>query len=106
MSDLKISRNVNSKLVNQAAMVEQKCWKNEQSSRRECIEISEIPQSIGRTDLEKTVLNVFEKTYPPDYPQNIKKCHRLKSDDTGPSNIVIVKFSKRKDIVRVMNRSY
>ena len=87
-------------------MAERKCWKNEQSSRRECIEISEIPQSIGRTDLEKTVLNVFEKMHPPDDPQNIEKCHILKSDDTGPSNKVIVKFSKHKDMVRVMNRSY
>ena len=87
-------------------MLERKCWKNEQSSRRECIEISEIPQSIGRIDLEKTVLNVFEKMYPPDDPQNIEKCHRLISDDTGPSNKVIVKFSKRKVMVPVMNRNY
>ena len=37
-------------------------------------------------------------------PQNIEACHRLKSDDNGPSNKVIVKFSKRKDMVRVMNK--
>ena len=36
--------------------------------------------------------------------KNIEACHRLKSDDNGLSNKVIVKFSKRKDMVRVMNK--
>ena len=36
-------------------------------------------------------------------PQNIEACYRLKSNDNGQSNKVIVKFSKRKVMVRVMN---
>ena len=55
-------------------------------------------------DLEKTVLHVFDKIDAPFDPQNIEACHRLKSDDNGQSNKAIVKFSKRKDIVRVMNK--
>ena len=36
-------------------------------------------------------------------PQNIEACHRLKSDDNGWSNKVIVKFNTCKDMVRVLN---
>ena len=54
--------------------------------------------------MEKTVLNVFDKADAPLDPQNIEACHRLKSDDNDRSNKVIVKFSKGKDMVRVMNK--
>ena len=103
-SDLEISRNVNNKLVDQLIRLERKCWENERHSRKECVEISGIPQSIEQIDLEKTVLNVFDKIDAPVDPQNIEACHRLKSDDNGRSNKVIVKFSKRRDMVRVMNK--
>ena len=36
--------------------------------------------------------------------KNIEACYRLKSDNNDRSNEVIVKFSKRKDMVRVMNK--
>ena len=77
---------------------------NEQYSRRECIKISGIPQSIEQLNLEKTVLHVFDKIDVPVDPRNIEACHRLKSDDNGWSNKVIVKFNKRKDMVRLMNK--
>ena len=60
-SDLEISRNVNNKLVDQVARVERTWWENEQYSRRECIDISGIPQRIEQIDLERAVLNVFDK---------------------------------------------
>ena len=53
--------------------------------------------------MEKTVLNISDKIEASVDPQNIEACHRLKSDDNGRSNKVIVKFSKRKDMARVMN---
>ena len=37
-------------------------------------------------------------------PQNTEACHRLKSDGNGRSNKVIMKFSKHKDMVQVMNK--
>ena len=103
-SDLKISRNVNNKLVDQVTRLDRKCWVNEQSSRRDCTEISGMPQSIKHIDLEKKVLKVLDIIDAPADPQNIEACHRLKSDDNGLSNKVIVKFSKHKDMVRVMNK--
>ena len=45
-SDLAISRNVNVKLVEHLVVTERKCWANEQCSRRECLEISGIPESV------------------------------------------------------------
>ena len=103
-SDLEISRNINNKLVEQVTRLERKCWENDQYSRRQCIEISGIPQSIEQIDLERTLLNVFDKIDAPVDPQNIGACHRLKSDDNGRSNKVIVEFSKRKDMVQIMNK--
>ena len=103
-SDLETSRNIDNKLVDQVTRLERKCWKNEHYSRRECIEISGISQSIEQIDLERTLLNVFDKIDAPVDPQYIEACHRLKSDDNVRSNKVIVKFSKRKDMVRVMNK--
>ena len=52
----------------------------------------------------KTVLNDFDKTDALGDLQKIEACHRLKSYDNSWSNKVIVKFSKCKDIVRVMNK--
>ena len=54
--------------------------------------------------MERTLLNVFDKIDASVDPQNIEACHRLKSDDNDRSNKVIVKFSKRKDVVRIMNK--
>ena len=80
LSDIKIvksRRNVNNKLVDQVTRFERKCWENEQYSRTEFIEISGIPQSIKQIDLEKTVLNDFDKIDAPVDPQNIEARHRL-----------------------------
>ena len=101
--DLEISRNV-IKLVDQVTKLEWKSWENEQYSKRECIEISGISQSIEQLDLEKTLLNVFDKIDAPVDPQTIEACHSLKSDDNGRSNKVIVKFSKCEDMVQVVNK--
>ena len=103
-SDLEISRNDNNKLVDQVIRLERKCWENEQYCRRRCTEVSGSPQSIEQIDLEKTLLNFFDKIDAPVDPQNIETCHRLKSDDNGRSNKAIVKFSKHKNMVRVMNK--
>ena len=54
--------------------------------------------------MEKTVLQVLDKIDAPVDLQNIEACDRLKSDDNGRSNKVIVKSSKRKDMVRVMKK--
>ena len=71
-SELDYSRKVNNKLLNQVTNLERKYWKNEQDSRREFIEIFRIPETIEQIDLEKTMLNVFQKVNAPVDPQNIE----------------------------------
>ena len=103
-SDMEIGINVNNKLIDQITRLEQKCQENGQYSRRECIEISGTLQSIEQIDLEKAVVNVFDKIDAPVDQQNIEACRRLKSDYNGRSNKVIMNISKLKDMVRVMNK--
>ena len=103
-SDLEILRNDNNKLVERVTRLERKCWENKQYSWREYIEISGIPQSIEQIDLQKIVLNNLYNIDAPVDSQNVEACHRLKSNDNGRSNKVIAKFSKRKDMVRVINK--
>ena len=45
-SDPAISRNVNVKLMERIVVTERKCLANEQYSRRECLEVSGIPESV------------------------------------------------------------
>ena len=45
-SDLAISRKVNVKLMERIMVTERKCLANEQYLRRECLEISGIPESV------------------------------------------------------------
>ena len=41
--------------------LERQCWGNSQYSRRECLEITNIPYSISNNDLEETNLKIFDK---------------------------------------------
>ena len=47
----------------------------------------------------------MEKIDAPIDTQNIEALHRLKSDDNSQNNKVIVEFSKREGMVRVMNKN-
>ena len=41
--------------------LERQCWANEIYPRRECLEISGVPESVTDKDLEGKSLNLFEK---------------------------------------------
>ena len=58
-SDLEISTNVKNKLVDQVTRLKRKCWENKQYSRRECIEISGIPQSYQTNRFGKDSIKHF-----------------------------------------------
>ena len=93
-SELSVSKNVNSKLHERVVALERQCWGNSQYSRRECLEITGIPDSINNDDLEETTIKIFDKLDVAIDPSNIEDCHWLKSN--GPKK-VIIKFAKRKD---------
>ena len=84
--------------------MKRKCWENEQHSKREGIEISGIPESIKPIDLENAVLCVIEKVAASVDPEDIEASYRFKSDDNGRISKVFVKFSKRNEMARVMNK--
>ena len=66
------------KLTKQLILVERKYWANEQYSRRECLEISGIPESIQDDDLEDCVLKIFNECDTPVDPVNIEPCYPFK----------------------------
>ena len=81
--------------------MERKCYENEQYLRRECLEISGIPDSISENALEETLLNLFSQCKAPVDPSNVEDCHLLKSTNNAPQK-VIVKLWKQKDGYRVL----
>ena len=99
-SDLHISRNVNDKLSDKLAVLQGKCYVNEQYSRREFLEISGIPAEVGDKDIEKKVLEVLDAIGAPVNTDLVEDCHRIPSK--GSPKKVILKLSRRKDSRRVL----
>ena len=93
-SALSVSKNVNSKLHERVVALERQCWGNNQYSRRECLEITGVPDSVSNNDLEETTMKIFDKLDVTNDPPNIEDCHWLKSN--GPKK-VIIKFARHKD---------
>ena len=93
-SELSVSKNVNSKLHERLVALERQCWGNSQYSRRECLEIIGISDSISNDDLEETAIKIFDKLDVAIDHSNIEDCHWLKNN--GPKK-VIIKFARRKD---------
>ena len=84
-SELSVSKNVNSKLHERVVALERQCWGNNQYSRRECLEITGVPDSVSN-DLEKTTIKVFDKIDVAIDPSNIEDCHWLKIN--GPKKLI------------------
>ena len=93
-SQLLFRRRVNDNLVKQNRILERKCTANEQYSRRECLEISGIPDSIPNNNLEETVLKIFSETGVSVNSRDVEACHRL--NQKAKPKKVIIKLSKRK----------
>ena len=79
------------KLNEQLINTERRQCKLEQYSRRECIEIEDIPQMITITNLEDTVIKIFEKIGISINKRMINACHRL-----SKTTKTIVKLAHKK----------
>ena len=66
------------KLTKQLILVERICSANEQYSRRECLEMSGIPECIRDDDLEDCILKIFNECDTPVDPANIEPCYPFK----------------------------
>ena len=100
-SQLSVTRRVNDNLLKQNRILERKCAANEHYSRRECLELSGIPDSIPNNNLEETVLKIFNETGVTVNSRDVEACH-CRNQKSNPKK-VIIKLSKRKDVVRVIN---
>ena len=94
-SELSVARQVDNKLKEHIVSLEHQCWNNSQYPRRECLEITGIPDKTDQKDLENTALKIFRKL---DVEINSSNCHWLPRK--GPKR-EIIKFSKRKDAKRI-----
>ena len=56
-----VTKNMNSRLVDQLVETVMQCWANAQYSRHECLEVVGIPTSEKDDVLEDKVLNVFRE---------------------------------------------
>ena len=98
-SDLSVARQVNSVLRERVTSLERQCWSNSQYSRRECLELTGIPETSDNNTLESTVLKIFEKLEVNVDPSNVEDCHWISSKNSPKR--VIVKVSKRKDAPKI-----
>ena len=91
-SELAIAKQVNVLLVDRVVALERNCAANEQYSRRECLEIAGIPETVSHADLENKVRQIFDNIDVSIPTTRIKACHCI-----GDKGRTIVKLSHRKD---------
>ena len=96
-AELAVTKNFDNLLVTRLSTLERPCWANAQYSRRECLDIMDIPREASGEVLEEKVLNIFGKLGCDISPDRIEACHRVgRTNDT-----VMAKFSRRKDCQHV-----
>ena len=96
-AELAVTKQVNV-LCNRMVQIKRKSWSNEQYSRRECLEIVSIPESVTYSSVEETALNIFKELGFSIDTSDVKSCHQV-----GPQSRkeVIAKMSRQKDADRV-----
>ena len=55
------TKNVNSLLQQRVIELVGQCWANAQYSRRQCLEVAGIPESVKQNEFEDKVLRIFKK---------------------------------------------
>ena len=78
-SELLVTKKVNSELVKYVTELQRQCWANAQYPRRECLEITSIPQNIEHNQLEGKVIQVLTKVGCNIISDNVEACHRISS---------------------------
>ena len=65
---------MNTELCVKRKFLECQCWANEQYSRRECLEIFDIPESVTDNDSEGKVFILLEKIDVEVHPDHVEAC--------------------------------
>ena len=76
--------------------MERQCWANAHYSRRECIKMVGVSDSVNKNELEDQVLTVLQKIGCELSPRDLEVCHHLSKNNDR----VIVKFSHFKIVNR------
>ena len=97
-SSLVVTKTVNDNLLNLITTLARSLHAQEQYSRRECLEIVDIPVSIDDKNLQATVCNILNEIDHPCGPEDLEDCHRIKGDRS------IVKFSSRRKSSKVLRK--
>ena len=58
-----VVKQANSLLFKRLVDMERQCWASAQYSRRECIDVAGIPDSVNNEELEDQVFTVFSKKW-------------------------------------------
>ena len=98
-ADLAISRNVNVKLVERLVVTERKCWANKQYSRRECLKISGIPESVSDDLFEDKIIGVLREIDVEVNTKSIESCYCQKGKKYKGK--LILRLSTRKDADKI-----
>ena len=96
-SSLEVSKTVSNRLSGQVNALEIQLNKSDQYSRRECLEIVGIPESIRDCDLEDKSLEVFKSIGVSLTPEKVHACHSI-----GRNGRVIIKLVNRKDVQAIL----
>ena len=73
-------------------------WPNTKYSKRECIEVVGIANSVNNNELEDKLLSAFQKIGCKISPRELEACHRLRKN-----NDRVMKFSRRKHCEQIMS---
>ena len=80
-SELAVSKNCNRLLSERIIQLERNAVNNAQYHRRESIEVSPVPASIGDEELEDSICKALSLTSHEVIPDDLQECHRLKKRD-------------------------
>ena len=86
-----VSKTSNEKLQNHVINLERGLHTANQYSRRECLKLSGVPESIPNETLEIKVCELLNEIGADVSPNDLEASHRLKKKDRA-----IIKFSNRK----------
>ena len=101
-ASISISQTTSSLLEKRVKKLETELYTTQQYSRRECIEIVGIPDTIPNDQLTNTTLKIFESLGVKLTKENdVQACHRI-----GSKGTTIIKLSNRQNIEKIMQRKF
>ena len=103
-NEIDVLKTENNSLVDSIIDIEKRLLRSDQYSRRENLEIMNLPESISQRELERTVIDIFNSVNINICSYNIVAVHRIGRNNRLRPRNVIIRFINRKDSIRIFNR--